>query len=263
MEEADLYPIAQENAANIVAEIQQTYNVAKPSINWIHFASLLMNKYGVMIEAKHFNNAILAKRFAGELYIDKGGAIISYNNGSYQNIARQRFTVVHEGVHYMKHRVDRKNSQHFSEILSNSTYSPEELQEELLTNQTASIIMLNDDALKACMHTGKRSYAIADLYGMSGKAIFYRMANYLKFNLGIAPDTALYLAGRYCYGSTAAARTFLCFFINNFKNIMEWVNDGYHAFIHWLEFCNKIGYPNVPSSYWYQVNHLLPDSVLC
>lgn len=263
MEEADLYPVAQENAKNIVSEIQQAYNVAQPDVNWTYFAYLLKNKYGVIFDSKQFTNPILAKRFAGAMMIGKGGSVISYNNGAYQSRARRHFTIVHEGVHYMAHKDDLKNGECYSEILENGSYSPEEMQEELLTNQTTSLVMLNDEALLECMHTGKRCYTVADLYGMSGKAIFYRMVNYLRFNLGVASEAALYLAGRYCYGSTPAACTFLCFFINNFEDIMEWVKNGYHAFVHWLEFCNDIGYTNVPSSYWYQINHLLPDSVLC
>ncbi len=263
MEEADLYPIAQENAANIVSEIQSTYNVGKVDVSWTYFVDLLVNKYSVDIEAKQFSNIILAKRFAGAIIIGNKKSVISYNNGVYQNNARQHFTVVHEGVHYMIHKDDHKDGEHYSEILENGSYSPEETQEELLTNQTASLVMLNDEALIDCMHNGKKCYVLADLYGMSGKAIFYRMVNYLRFNLGVASEAALYLAGRYCYGSTPAACTFLCFFINNFDDIMEWVKNGYHAFVHWLEFCSEIGYTNVPSSYWYQINHLLPDSVLC
>lgn len=263
MEEADLYPIAQENAENILSEIQATYNVKRSEIRWLDFCHLLGNKYDVIIEPKQFDNIILAQRFAGELVIGKRKSIISYNNGMFQNDGRQRFTIVHEGIHYMRHKADHMNGEHYSEILTNGSYSPEEEQEELLTNQTASIIMLNDEALERCMRNNKRCYDISSLYGMSGKAVFYRMLNYLKFNLKIVPDVASYLAGRYCYGSTEAACTFLCFFINNFDDIMEWVKNGYHAFVHWLEFCSEIGYTNVPSSYWYQINHLLPDSVLC
>lgn len=262
MEEADLYPIAQENAADIVAEIQSTYNVDKTDVNWTYFVGLLKNKYNVSFDRKQFTNTTLAKRFAGAMIIGNKGSIISYNDGIYQNRARQHFTIVHEGVHYMVHKDDHKDGEHYSVILDNGVYSPEEMQDELLTNQTASLVMLNDEALTECMHTGKTCYTIANLYGMSGKAIFYRMVNYLRFNLGVASEAASYLAGRYCYGSTPAACTFLCFFINNFESIMDWVNNGYHAFIHWLSLCREMGYSNVPSSYWYQVNHLLPDSVL-
>ena len=44
MEEADLYPIAQENAADIVAEIQSTYNVDKADVNWTYFVGLLKRR---------------------------------------------------------------------------------------------------------------------------------------------------------------------------------------------------------------------------
>lgn len=262
MEESDLYPIAQENAENILSEIQATYNVKRSEIRWLDFCHLLGNKYDVIIEPKQFDNIILAQRFAGELVIGKRKSIISYNNGMFQNDGRQRFTIVHEGIHFMNHRVDHKKGEHFSEILDNKSYSPEESREELLTNQTASLIMLNDEALRTCMRSNQGCYEISRYYGMSGKAIFYRMANYLRFNLHVSSDNSLYLAGRYCYGTSEAACTFLCFFINNFRSIMEWIENGYHAFVHWLEFCNSIGYKSVPSSYWYQINHLIPDSVL-
>lgn len=263
MEEAELYPIAKRDSESIVNEICKTYGVSKVATNWKCFEELLQTKYNVTIEPKSFKNIVLSKRLAGELVIGNNKAIISYNNGCFQAVARQHFTIVHEGVHYMKHRVDHKNGEHFSDILKNGAYSPEESEEELLTNQTASLIMLNDEALEQCMHSGQGCYEITNSFGMSGKAVFYRMTNYLKFNLRVSPDVASYLAGRYCYGTNAAACTFLCFFINNFESIMDWINNGYHAFVHWLEFCNSIGYKNVPSSYWYQINHLLPDSVLC
>lgn len=262
MEESELYPIAKADAENIISEIQSVYGVRRSVITWKDFSKLLQEVYGVIIEPNQFANPILSQRFAGVLKIGKSKAIISYNNGIYQAATRQHFTIVHEGVHFMNHRINHGKGQQYTDILENGSYSPEEQQEELLANQTASIIMLNDEALEDCMHTGKWCYQITESYGMSATAVFYRILNYLRFNLKLPQKKASYLASRYRYGTNPAARTFLCFFINNFENIMNWVNNGYHEFVHWLSFCNSIGYPRVPNSYWYQINHLIQDSVI-
>ena len=159
MEEAELYPIAKRDSESIVNEICKTYGVSKTATNWKYFEELLQTKYSVIIEPKNFKNIVLSKRLAGELVIGDNKAIISYNNGCFQTVARQHFTIVHEGVHYMKHRVDHKNGEHFSDILKNGAYSPKESEEELLTNQTASLIMLNDGALEQCILNFKNKLA--------------------------------------------------------------------------------------------------------
>lgn len=262
MEEEDLYPIAKRNANNIISEIQKAYTIGKPDITWKYFKKLLTDSYGVMIESKEFNNVILAKRLAGELVIGPEKALISYNKGIFQSEERQHFTIVHEGVHYMNHKVDHKNGEHYSEILKNGSYSDDELIEETVTNQTASLIMLNDSGLELCMKNRWSFGKIAGFYGMSASALFVRLNNYLHFNLGLSLENSRYLVGRYRYGSSLESRTFLCFFINNFESIKNWIGNGYHAFVHWLTFCNELGYKHVPTSYWYQIKHLLPDSVL-
>lgn len=188
--------------------------------------------------------------------------IIQYNNSVTQSEERQHFTVVHEGVHFFRHKDDPNAiGEHFADIVEHSAYSDDEKIEELITNQAASIIMLNDVALKKCMYNNWSFGKIAGFYGMSCPALFERLVNYLHFNLSIKENTAHYLVGRFRFGDTIEACEFLPILITNFDNFIELSNRTSLTGNDLDEFYKELGLGNTaPTSHWYQLQHIFPQN---
>lgn len=257
------YDCATKTANSVLNEISSTYEIDLPNIQWKHFADLLTENYSVKIEPHKFSDYNLSTRFAGVAMLGDY-PLIQFNDSITQSEERKHFTVVHEGVHFYRHKDDpNAKGEAFTDIIENSAYSSEEQTEELITNQTASIIMLNDIALTNCMKNHWSFGKIASFYGMSSSALFERLVNYLHFNLKIKSESARYLVGRFRYGETVDACGFLPILITNFDKFVDWFDDFPLTgdMLDELYMNLGIGF-EAPVSHWYQINHVFQKTTL-
>ena len=263
MKDGFYYNCATHTADNILNEISSTYQIDLLNIRWKHFVNLLKEKYSVSIEPHVFNDPNLNARLAGVAMLGNY-PLIQFNNSIMQSEERKHFTIVHEGVHFFRHKDDpNAEGEAFTDIIENSAYSPEEQAEELITNQTASIIMLNNSALLACMQNRWSYGKITGFYGMSGSALFERLVNYLHFNLKIKSESARYLVGRFRYGDTVEACGFLPILITNFDKFVDWFDDFPLTGNMLDELYLNLGLGfETPASHWYQLNHIFSKTNL-
>lgn len=261
MTDSFYYDQAKETAESVLREITSSYEPSITNIQWHHFITLLKEEYGVAIEPHVFKNNTLNARFAGVCELGDH-PLIQFNNSTFQNEERQHFTIVHEGVHYYRHKNDSDaEGETFSDIIQNASYPSEEQTEELITNQAASIIMLNDAALTKCMSNRWSFGKIAGFYGMSPSVLFRRFVNFLYFNLNINFEASHYLVGRFRYGDTTEARSFLPLLINYFDYFVDWFHDFPLTGDTLDELYMNLGVGfEAPTSHWYQLKHVFPNN---
>lgn len=260
MDDGCYYDYATQTAGDVLKEITSVYQTDLLDIRWRDFINLLREKYSVAIEPHIFNDPNLNARLAGVAMLGNY-PLIQFNDSTMQSEERKHFTIVHEGVHVFRHKDDPDaEGEAFTDIMENSAYSPEEQVEELITNQAASIIMLNDSALLTCMQNNWGYGKIGGFYEMSASALFERLVNYLHFNLQINSSTARYLVGRYRCGDTTEARNFLPLLISHFDYIVDWFHDFPITGNALDELYLNLGIGfEAPTSHWYQLRHIFPE----
>lgn len=257
MDQSVGYSASVDTASNILNEIHQVYSVPFYEITYSDFYKLLTEKYGVKIEPYIFKNLWLNRHFAGTVRMGRH-PIISYNDSLYQAEGRKHFTVCHEGSHYYRHKDDPDNEgEHYSDILENGKYSAQEKDEEAIADECASILMLNDYALEYHMRRLDNFYRVKEETGMSNKALFHRIADYLENVLQIPYSTAGFLAYKYQYG-TGGYQTFLPFFITNFEQVNDWALDPFedHDRTSFAELYDQRGWYDLPDVHWSQIKRI-------
>lgn len=107
-------------------------------------------------------------------------AIIVYNP-NVKSRGRINYSISHEISHaIMEHY--KNGTQTFAELVNEGNYSPEEKVIEYEANVGASLLLLNDYALKDCINSCLTFRQIAHKFEMSYQALTVRLCNYLKFN---------------------------------------------------------------------------------
>ncbi|WP_318766610.1 hypothetical protein [Lactiplantibacillus carotarum] len=247
-------------ATQILKEISTTYSIKTVDIRWENFVHLLREKYAISIAAYKDFAGNLAHIFAGSLLVTSAGSAIGYNATSFQVSGRRRFTIVHEGVHFICDAQRGKVSQSFSDLLKNKNYSTVELQEEDNANFVASLLMCNDLALVSSMRNGDNIRDFCAKFGFTHAAAWTRIYNYLFYSFGIPSHRAAVLANAYASGEELERQTFLNVLISNKSSFWNYM-DTQTSFSN-LEFSKLSNEWNdrvSTSSHFYQFQNLVDD----
>lgn len=249
-----------DTADKILEEISVSYTISSKDIRWTNFVQLLEEKYDVSIAAYHEFSGQLAHIFAGSLLVTTDASIIGYNDSNFQAKGRRRFTIVHEGVHFICDAQKGTISQSFSDLLKNKNYSKTELQEEDNANFVASILMCNDSALIDSMKSGDNIWEFCDKFGFTPAAAWTRIYNYLHYSFGIPNERASILANAYKSGKDQERQTFVNILISNQDSFWKYMDiQTTFSNLAFNDLSNKWHDVTTTSSHFYQFQYLVDD----
>lgn len=159
-------------------------------VSYFRSQGVKFDNYGLPDDLKEY--------IAGMLVVRRKNVKISVNQHMYK--VRQNFSRMHELIHLIDDVDLNVDCQSFSSILKNSGYNEEEQYKEVKADIGASILMLNDWALMHAIANGASSNSIQRDFGISKGALWYRISDFLEFEIGLPKFQAQQLASLYQIG---------------------------------------------------------------
>ena len=196
----DEYSSYKKIADSICSEISSQIGIPSRNVHWDNFQQLLKEKYNVIFFPNADYTGIAAKKVAGSITCDGYNTIIEYNNTYTQTTERKHYTIVHEGVHFYCDLNKGQTSKSISDSSDHTLVQPTNYAIEKRAEVTASLIMCSDFELEQNLKQGMTFSENCDFFQMSKSAMWYRIKNYLQFNLGIPQKEAKKLVDAYRYG---------------------------------------------------------------
>lgn len=198
----------------------QYFKLNKEDVRWYHY-KIFCEKILKFQFVIYPHQGILSRKIAGSLLVENGNYLISYNAN--MNSGRQHFSCMHEIKHALFDVKSNIPSQSFSDLLVKGGYSKEELVIEQGANICASLLMCSDEALLFGMSQKWNSKSFMDNFEMSKQAVWYRVKNYLQFNLEIPESRSITLANAF-FADNYDRSSFINILITFWPKLKSWMN---------------------------------------
>lgn len=254
----DEYSSYKKIADSICSEISSQIGIPSRNVHWDNFKQLLKEKYNVIFFSNADYTGIAAKKVAGSITCDGYNTIIEYNNTYTQTTERKHYTIVHEGVHFYCDLNKGQTSKSISDSSDHTLVQPTNYAIEKRAEVTASLIMCSDFELEQNLKQGMTFSENCDFFQMSKSAMWYRIKNYLQFNLGIPQKEAKKLVDAYRYGEKKERSSFLNLLLLNWRNLKDALNLHYcFGYKTKNNILNSWKNPFSTKSQYYQLNLLI------
>lgn len=196
------------NANHLLKEISEWSSVPVIDLSCREVIEFFLNSFP--IDIIYFDNTDRIKRKingfeplisleVSETYLKRVSGF-TMTDGNYFKIFLQQFycaeriifTLLHELVHIYFHCNQGEYMQIFASLQSDEDYPESIVPFEDEANIIASILNLNDERLVKYLDDGCSFDMIVNRHGLSKTALHNRLNNYLMYNIGLNPNTALY-----------------------------------------------------------------------
>ncbi|MCW6665451.1 ImmA/IrrE family metallo-endopeptidase [Aerococcaceae bacterium NML191219] len=195
-ERKDTYFYLQSKLSPLIEQISRSLDVPLnylthwEVIQYFRSQGVKFDNYGLPDDLKDY--------IAGMLVVRNGNVKISVNQYRYK--VRQNFSRMHEIIHLIDDVDLSVDCQSFSSILKGEGYSEEEQRKEVKADIGASILMLNDWSLMQAILNDYSSDKIQRSFGISKGALWYRLSDFLEFEVDMTRYHAQKLASLYQIG---------------------------------------------------------------
>lgn len=215
-------------ADNIRSDISGYLGIPIYQIHWRDFKNFLEKRFNVTFFPNDSYHGIVAKKISGSITCDGQNTVIEYNNTPDQIAERKHYTIVHEGVHFYCDLKKGKKDTFINDSLDKNLIQPSDYYIEKRAEVTASLIMCSNKELKANLIEGMPFSENCHFFEMSQAAMWYRIKNYLQFDLYIPKHEAKKLVDAYRYGESIERSHFLNLLLANWESFQRIIINQYY-----------------------------------
>lgn len=193
----DLYDQATKDTYMVLNEVANYYKIEIIQLKWTHFYNYCENVLLVCYEKIHFSEK-LGKILSGSIVNLYGVKIISYNGK--MSFERRYFTICHEIIHCFLDLDKNENGRGFQDYIDKKNYDPNQDFVEYRANVGAGLMMCNNDSLSIQLYSGKNFHQLREFFYMSKAAMYYRLIEYVVYQVGVSPYEAKGVVNNYIRG---------------------------------------------------------------
>lgn len=167
-------------------------------LRWHHFKQYAEDVLNFEIVYRDFGR-VSSNIVSGMLYSNCGTIAIGINTNMKINEGRQHFTMLHEISHGIAHVNKNLQTQSFKDLISNSSYSPEDIIIENEADFCASIMIIPDEALVDSLRFFASFNDFCNIFEASYACVNTRLFNYLIYNHNLPSSIVRRIVNKYRY----------------------------------------------------------------
>lgn len=183
----------------IVSKVATFYKVGLAFITFKHIRKFCQEELGIVYCGYDFPKSL--NMFGGMTIKNSDGILVGYNTT--HCVERCNFSMMHETFHALNHMGNSKKILQCSNIFERSTYTLEQIYQEIEADIGSSIFLINDIALIFQILLRHSCSYICKYFGMSKLALKLRIINFLYFNCSLSYTASNLYAERFLEGHSS------------------------------------------------------------